>query len=168
MTGSTNHEGTCTTPSAARMKVTEWASVKVVAARTISRRRREPGDQRQQEEDVVDPGVEVLGAEAEELPVLLEQRLMGGERRVLGVEARGTRLQVEVLVGDDRLGAADVALGVREQPAADGVRVGAVRTGVVEDEEGVRHALALGDAELAVLLGRARPAALRPRRRSAW
>ena len=32
-TGSTSPAGTATTPSAARMKVTEWASVKVVAAR---------------------------------------------------------------------------------------------------------------------------------------
>ncbi len=42
MVGSTISGGAATTPVAARMKVTEWATVKVVAAMTTSRRRREP------------------------------------------------------------------------------------------------------------------------------
>jgi hypothetical protein len=42
ITGSTIDAGACTRPSAARMKVTECASVNVVAARTISRSRRDP------------------------------------------------------------------------------------------------------------------------------
>jgi len=42
MTGSTTASGTLTTPVAARMKVTEWASVKADAARMTSRSRLEP------------------------------------------------------------------------------------------------------------------------------
>ena len=70
MTGSTSDAGTATRPSAARMKVTEWASVKVVAASHDLAQTARPGDERQQEQDVVDPAEQMLGAEAEELPVL--------------------------------------------------------------------------------------------------
>ena len=91
MIGSTTADGTSTRPSAASMNVTEWASVK--------RRRREhdlaqpprPGDQRQQEQDVVDAGEQVLGAELEELPEPLARGLLGGERRLLGVERGAAR-----------------------------------------------------------------------------
>ena len=68
MTGSTNDAGTRTRPSAARMKVTEWASVKVVAASTISRSRRDPAISASRNRMWSMPGEQVLGAEPEELP----------------------------------------------------------------------------------------------------
>ena len=108
---------------------------------------------------MVDAGVEVLGPEAEELPVALEQRLVRGERRVLGLEAGAARLEVEV-VRDDRLRAAHVLLGVREQLAAHDVRVAALRASVVERQERVRNADALLDLKAAVLRGGARASVL--------
>ncbi len=75
---------------------------------------------------------------------------------MLRVEAGAALVEVEV-VGHDRLGAAHIALGVREQAAADLVRVAALRrTAVVENQEGVRNAVALLDREVAVLRGGAR------------
>jgi hypothetical protein len=81
-----------------------------------------PCDQRQQEQDVVEPCQQMLGAEPEELPEPRIRRLMGRERRMRGVEGAAALLQVEV-VYDDRLGAPDIGLAVGEQAAADLVRV---------------------------------------------
>ena len=89
MTGSTIDAGTLTRPSAARMNVTECATVKVVAASTISRRRRDPAISASRNRMWSIPRVEVLGAEAEELPVLLQAR--SAAWRTTGARRRGWR-----------------------------------------------------------------------------
>ena len=144
MTGSTSEAGTATRPSAARMKVTEWATVKAVAHATTSRRRRDPA----------------ISASRNRMWSIPPRRCSAPRRKnsqyswtsdccvenvgCWRVEGGAARLQVEV-VGHDRLGVAHVALGVREQPAAQLVRLAGSRAAVVEHEQRVRDAVALLD-----------------------
>ena len=136
------------------MNVTECARVKLVAASTISRSRRDPAMSASRNRMWSIPVEQVLGAQPEELPEPLVPGLPGGEGRVVGVERGAARPAVD-LVGDDRLGALDVALGVGEQPAAHLVLVAPLGAGPVEQQIGVRHALALADREVADLGRRA-------------
>ena len=65
ISGSTIDDGTSTMPSAARLKVMLWATVKAVTIFTVCQKARGEREQGQQEQQMVDAADDVLDAEAE-------------------------------------------------------------------------------------------------------